>query len=235
MAFDFSFFAHTFLEVWKGVPVSFAILIVSFAIGLPMGFALAKARFRRTKIANQISTVYVSFMRGVPLIALIYFSYNLIPSALNALVKARGWNFNVFDIPPIIYAFIIFGLNVAALASEVFRAGLVSVDKGQMEAALAMGLTEKQAYRRIIIPQALVNALPNLANLTVNTFKGTSLAFAMSVLDITAVARTEAGRSFSYLEAYVDVFLVYLILILVIDKLFRVAEQKLKKYKAVNA
>ena len=234
MPFDVDFFVSTFFEVWKGVPVSFAILIVSFIIGLPLGFLLAVARFRKFKVTGPISTVYVSFMRGVPLIALLYFTYNLIPSALNIWFKNMGWDIDVFKIPTILYAFLIFGLNVAALASEVFRAGLVSVDKGQMEAAQAMGMTTWQAYKRIIIPQALVNALPNLCNLTVNTFKGTSLAFSMSVMDITAVARTEAGLSFSYLEAYCDVFLVYLILILIIDRLFRIAEKKLKKYKALN-
>ena len=185
MPFDFEFFAETFLLVWKGVPVSFAILIVSFIIGLPLGFLLAVARFRRIKVASPISTLYVSFMRGAPLIALLYFTYNLIPSALNSFFMKMGWKIDVFAIPPILYAFLIFGLNVAALSSEVFRAGLVSVDKGQMEAAQAMGLTTWQAYRRIIIPQALVNALPNLCNLTVNTFKGTSLAFSMSVLQNT--------------------------------------------------
>ncbi len=235
MQFDFDFFVRTFFEVWKGVPVSFAILAVSFVIGLPLGFLLAVARFRKLKITGPLSSLYVSFMRGVPLIALLYFSYNLIPSALNDFFNSIGSDINVFEIPTILYAFLIFGLNVAALSSEVFRAGLVSVDKGQFEAAKSIGMTTWQSYKRIIIPQALVNALPNLCNLTVNTFKGTSLAFAMGVMDITAVAKTEAGLNFSYLEAYLDVFFVYLILILVIDKLFRVAEKRLKTYKAVSA
>lgn len=235
MAFDFDFFIETLPKVFKGVPVSFAVLIVSFIIGLPLGFLLAVARFRKARVVGPISSVYVSFMRGAPLIALIYFTYNLIPSALNQLVQKAGWDFDVFSINPIIYAFIIIGLNTAALASEVFRAGLVSVDKGQMEAAQAMGLTTWQAYRRIIIPQSLVNALPNLCNLTVGTFKGTSLVFVMGVQDITAIAKTEAGLNYAYFEAYLDTFVVYLIFILIIDWLFRLAERRLKKFRAVKA
>lgn len=235
MAFDFQFFIETLPKVFKGVPVSFAVLIVSFVIGLPLGFLLAVARFRKMRVAGPISAVYVSFMRGAPLIALIYFTYNLIPSALNIFVKKMGWDINVFDINPILYAFLIIGLNVAALSSEVFRAGLASVDKGQMEAAQAMGLTTWQAYRRIIIPQSLVNALPNLCNLTVGTFKGTSLVFVMGVQDITAIAKSSAGVNYAFFEAYLDTFVVYLIFVLIIDWMFRVAERRLKKYKAVNA
>ena len=235
MAFDFEFFIETLPKVFKGVPVSFAVLIVSFIIGLPLGFLLAVARFRKVKVVGPISSLYVSFMRGAPLIALIYFTYNLVPTLLSSLVRKMGWEFDVFGINPIIYAFIIIGLNVAALSSEVFRAGLVSVDKGQMEAAQAMGLTTWQAYRRIIIPQALVNALPNLCNLTVGTFKGTSLVFVMGVQDITAIAKSEAGLSYAYFEAYLDTFIVYLVFILIIDWLFRLAERNLKKYKAVKA
>lgn len=235
MAFDFKFFIETLPKAFKGAPVSFAVLIVSFIIGLPLGFLLAVARFKKLKVTGPLSSLYVSFMRGAPLIALIYFTYNLIPSALNVLVKNAGWNFDVFSINPIFYAFLIIGLNVAALSSEVFRGGLVSVDKGQMEAAQAMGLTTWQAYRRIIIPQALVNALPNLCNLTVGTFKGTSLVFVMGVQDITAIAKSAAGVNYAFFEAYLDTFVVYLVFILIIDWLFRYAERRLKNYKALKA
>ena len=104
-----------------------------------------------------------------------------------------------------------------------------------MEAAKACGLNSFQAYTRIIIPQALVSALPNLGNVIVNLFKGTSLVFIMGVQDITAIAKTAAGRSYAYVEAYLDIFIIYLIFCMIIDFLFRYAERRLKRYKAVNA
>lgn len=104
-----------------------------------------------------------------------------------------------------------------------------------MEAAVSIGMTSWQAYRRIIIPQTLVSALPNLCSITVNLFKGTTLVFIMSIQDITAIAKTAAGRTYKYLEAYVVIFFVYLIFCFVIEKLFKIGENKLRVFKCTPA
>lgn len=234
MRLNLDFMLETFVDVWRGVPTSFAILLVSCIIGLPLGFLIAIARYKRVKVVSQICAFIVSFIRGTPMVVQIYVCYSVLPTLLNIYFKNNNIDFNVFDIPPILYAFFVFILSTMALSSEVFRSALIGVDKGQMEAARATGLTSFQAYRRIIIPQALVSALPNLCNLVVNSFKGTSLVFIMGVQDITAIARTGAGMTFCYIEAYLDIFLVYLVLCFIIDYLFRFAERSLKKYKALK-
>ena len=118
-----------------------------------------------------------------------------------------------------------------AYVSEVFRSALETVDKRQLEAALSIGLLPIQAYRRIVIPQALVAATPNLCNSTVNLLKSTSLAFLMSVQDITAIAKTEAAFGYNYLESYLVIFIVYIVLCSLVQVFFQLLEQRLSRYK----
>ena len=134
---------------------------------------------------------------------------------------------NVFNLNPIIYAIVVFTLNTIATLSEVFRSAMQTVDKGQYEAALCCGLTYFQALRRIILPQALVSAIPNICNLCVNLIKNTSLAFMMTVKDITAVAKIQASYGFNYIEAYLDIFIIYIIVCSVVQVLFKILEKRL--------
>ena len=96
---------------------------------------------------------------------------------------------------------------MAGTLSEVFRSALLTVNRGQLEAGLTTGLTASQTYKRIIIPQALTAAIPNLCNATVGLIKNTSLAFMMTVRDITAVAKIQASYGYNYVESYIDIFL----------------------------
>jgi L-cystine transport system permease protein len=153
---------------------------------------------------------------------------------LNAFVKQMGLGINVFDINPIIYAFVVFSLNTIAALAEIFRSALLTVERGQLEAALAVGLSPAQAYVRIIIPQALVSALPNICNTAINLIKGTSLAFIMTVKDITAVAKIAASYGYNYIEAYLDIFIIYVIICGVCQWLFTLVENHLGTYKGLN-
>lgn len=232
---NLKFMWETFLQVWHGVPTSFLILIVACVVGLPLGFLIAVARFKKVKVLSPILTFIVSFIRGTPMVVQIYVCYSVLPTLINSYFVRNNIAINVFDIPVILYAFFVFILCTAAISSETFRSALIGVDKGQLEAAHSIGMTSFQAYRRVVIPQALVSALPNLCNIVVNNFKGTSLVFIMGVQDITAIAKTAAGKTFCYIEAYLDIFLVYLVLCFIIDYAFRLGERRLKKYKAINA
>ena len=104
---------------------------------------------------------------------------------------------------------------------------------GQLEAAYSVGLTTSQAYRRIIIPQMLVSAMPNLCTATINLIKATSLGYAISLQEITLKAKVAANVGYNYLEAYIDIFIVYLILCITVEYLFKVFEKRLSRYKAV--
>lgn len=229
--FDVGFLLRTFALLWTAVPTTLLITVVSLLFGALFGFLLALARIYNVKVLKQLGAVYVSFMRGTPVVLQILVVYSVFPSFLNAVVKQSGSSFNVFDINPILYAFIVFSLNTTATLSEVFRSALLTINKGQLEAGYTSGLTGLQTYRRIILPQAFVAALPNLCNATVGLIKNTSLAFMMTVKDITAVAKIEASFGYNYIEAYLDIFVIYIIICSVVQYLFKIWERRVSVYK----
>lgn len=232
--FDVKFLFKTFLLLWKAVPVTLEITVISLATGVVLGFLIALARIHKIKVLSQLGTVFVSFIRGTPIVLQIMVVYSIVPSVLNSIFVAAGSKINIFDLNPIYYAFIVFGLNNAAILSEVFRSALLTVNKGQLEAGYTTGLTYWQTYRLIIIPQALSVAIPNLCNATVGLIKNTSLAFMMTVKDVTAVAKIEASFGYNYIESYLDIFVIYIILCSVVQYLFKLWEKKQTVYKNIS-
>ncbi|GHT63392.1 amino acid ABC transporter permease [Spirochaetia bacterium] len=234
MELNVQFMIRTFLLALRAVPVTMEITLAALAFAVPVGFFMAISRIYKVKLLQQFVTLYVSFVRGTPIVLQILIIYSLLPSLLNAFVKQMGLGINVFDINPILYAFVVFALNTTAGLSEIFRSALLTVERGQLEAALAGGLSPVQGYVRIIIPQALVSALPNICNITINLIKSTSLAFIMTVKDITAVAKIAASYGYNYIEAYLDIFVIYIIICGVCQWLFTLAENHLGTYKGLN-
>jgi L-cystine transport system permease protein len=220
MRLNFPFMVNTFFASLKAIPITLEITIVALIIAVPIGFLMALCVIYRIKVLKQLSQIFISFIRGTPIVLQILIIYSLLPSLLNAFIKSRGWNINIFDINPIFYAFIVFALNNSAQLAELFRSSILAVDKGQYEAALASGLSPVKSYIRVIIPQALVTAIPNFSNLVIILIKNTSLAFLMTVRDITATAKIEASYGYNYIEAYFDIFLIYIIVCAVVQLLF---------------
>ena len=225
---------ETFLLVWQGAGVTLALTALSLVLAAPAAFCFAVLRVRGQGIGGTIARLYVSFVRGTPLILQILLLYSLLPSLINALVKDLGLDINVFEaVDPFYYAVFIFTVNTIALLTEAFRSALRAIPKGQFEAGLAGGLSAFQTYVHVIIPQALV-ALPSIANITVNLIKGTSLAFLMTVKDIMAVGKIAASYGYNYIEAYLDVFFVYLVLCTIVQLLFAAAERRVGAFRGQN-
>jgi len=234
MELDLKFMADTFLLALTGVPVTLGITAVALLVSTPVAFFMAISKIYNVKIVKQIVTAYVSFIRGTPVVLQILIIYSLLPSLFNSIIKSAGWNINVFDINPIIYAFIVFSINASASLSEIFRSALLTVNKGQLEAALSIGMSPVQAYTRIIIPQALVTAIPNICNLTISIIKGTSLAFMMTVKEVTAIAKIAASYGYNYIEAYLDILIIYIILCSLIQFIFGWLEKHLGSYRILT-
>lgn len=232
---DEHFLIDTFFVALSGVPVVLVVTIVSLLIAIPIGFFLALSRINEIPILHTITKIYVSFVRGTPMIIQIFVIYSFIPIVLEGFFTKYNIKYSIYDIHPLWYAFIIFSFNTSAILIEVFRSALRTVDRGQLEAAQSVGLTNAQGYRRIIIPQALVAALPNLCTATVNLIKGTSLGYAISLQEITLKAKVAANVGYNYVEAYIDIFLVYLILCIAVEYLFKWYEKRLRRYKYVSA
>lgn len=197
---DLNYIVNTFLVTLKGIPVTLIIMVVAILLSFIPALLLALGQIYKVRGVRTFSVVYLAFIRATPPILLILFFYSLFPSLLNQIFKSLGSQVDVFKFNPLYYAFIIYSLMTTGSLSEILRSAILTVDKGQLEAAQAIGLTNFQAYRRIVFPQALRSALPNLANLVINLVKGTSLVFVMTVKDITALAKIEASHSYQYSE-----------------------------------
>ena len=223
---DLDYIAKTFLETLKGVPTALIIMIIAMVLSFVPALFLALGQIYKVKGVRTFSLVYLAFIRATPPILLILFFYSLFPSLLNQFLKSIGSNVDIFKLNPIYYAFIIYSLMTTGSLSEILRSAILTVDKGQLEAAQAIGLTTIQAYVRIVFPQALRSALPNLANLVINIVKGTSLVFVMTIKDITAIARVEASYGYQYFESYFVIFLQYILICGLIQWGFSLLEKR---------
>ena len=223
---DLNYIVNTFLVTLKGIPVTLIIMVVAILLSFIPALLLALGQIYKVRGVRTFSVVYLAFIRATPPILLILFFYSLFPSLLNQIFKNLGSQVDVFKFNPLYYAFIIYSLMTTGSLSEILRSAILTVDKGQLEAAQAIGLTNFQAYLRIVFPQALRSALPNLANLVINLVKGTSLVFVMTVKDITALAKIEASHSYQYSESYLVIFVIYLIICGLIQWIFRGLEKR---------
>ena len=223
---DLNYIVNTFLVTLKGIPVTLIIMVVAILLSFIPALLLALGQIYKVRGVRTFSVVYLAFIRATPPILLILFFYSLFPSLLNQIFKSLGSQVDVFKFNPLYYAFIIYSLMTTGSLSEILRSAILTVDKGQLEAAQAIGLTNFQAYRRIVFPQALRSALPNLANLVINLVKGTSLVFVMTVKDITALAKIEASHSYQYSESYLVIFVIYLIICGLIQWMYRCLEKR---------
>lgn len=232
MTLNTKFMKEAFISSLGGIPTTLALTFITLFISFPLAFFMAKSKLEKRKVSGKIITAYVSVIRGTPVVLQILFLYSLLPSFLNYVIKdVLQLNFNIFKLNPIIYAFIVFILNNTAVLSEVFRSALMTVSHGQMEASLSIGMSKRQAYTRIILPQALAAALPNICNSTISLLKSTSLAFMMSVQDITAIAKIKAAYGYNYIEAYLVIALIYIIVCTVVQLVFNTIEGRLSSYK----
>ncbi len=231
MNIDISFMWDALRQIAAYIPVTLELTLGGLLIALPFAILFAFAAYRKVPVLYQISKVFISFVRGTPIILHMFVLYNLLPELLNWYLKAIGSDFKIWDVDPKWYAFIALSLYPLASLTECFRSALATVDKGQMEAAETVGLTRLQGYLRIVIPQAVVSAMPLMCNVVIDVLKSTSLAFSMMVVEITGEAKILAGLSMAYVEAYLDIFIIYIILVIVIENIFKLVERRISRYK----
>jgi len=228
---DFGFMKEAFPQILSAVPVTLLMAFASACIGWILGLLIALIRKGRIPVISQIFGIFVSFMRSVPMVILLYISYYVMPDLINQYGSNIGLSIDVSVIPPVVYAIFALLLNQAAYSSEVFRSAISAVDEGQREAALSIGMTEFQSYRRIIFPQAFATALPNLSGLFVMLIKDTSLAYYVGVYEITATANLLSMPKLNFIEAYIMTTVIYEVLSIIFNKLFALEENHLKKFR----
>ncbi|MDR2043625.1 MAG: amino acid ABC transporter permease [Clostridium sp.] len=228
MLFDFWLVFKQIPKILKYLPVTLEIAVVSMFFALVVGFLVALIKMRKIPVLSQLASFYVSFTRGTPVIVQLYATYYGIPFLFSFLNETYGWSLNASGVPPIVFSLVALSLNEAAYTSESIRAALEAVDKGQTEAAQSIGMTTGQTLRRIVIPEALVVALPSLGNAFIGMIKGTSLVFATAVVEMTAAGKLLASRNFRYFEMYVSLAMIYWVITMVVSRLLFLWERRLK-------
>ena len=226
--FDLSLVFTQIPDLLESLPATLYLTLLAMFGGLLLGLGVAVVKINKIPVLRQICAVYVSITRGTPVIVQLYLTYFGIPLALKYINYYQGTSFNVNNVPAIMFVLFALSLNQAAYSSETLRAALLSVDRGQIEAARSLGMTGAQALRRIIIPQAFVVALPSLGNSLIVMLKETSLAFVCSVVELTAKAKILAGNNYRFFESYCSVAIIYWTLTLIVEQLVRYAEKRLK-------
>jgi polar amino acid transport system permease protein len=226
--FDFTLVFTQIPKVVKYLPVTLEIALISFAGSLVIGFLVAMVKIKKVRVLLPIASFYVAFTRGTPVLVQLYLTYYGIPMILQAINITYGTHFNVNGVAPIVFALVALSMNEAAYSSESIRAAIESVDRGQMEAALSVGMTTTQALRRVILPEALVVALPSLGNSLIGLIKGTSLVFVCAVVEMTAAGKLLASRNFRYFEMYITLAIVYFAVTTLASWLIRRAELRLR-------
>jgi polar amino acid transport system permease protein len=198
-----------------GILRTLEVTVMSIACALVVGLITGMGRISRVTIINRIATIYVEIIRGIPLLVQIFYIYY----ALGKLIQ----------VPDIFAAVIAMTVCYGAYLGEIFRAGIQSIHRGQMEAAIALGLTRGQALRRIILPQTLRVVLPPLGNEFIALLKDSSLVSILAVSDLLRRGREFASRTFYYFEALTVVALVYLVMTLFFSRLVAIMEERLNR------
>jgi polar amino acid transport system permease protein len=192
-------------------------LIVTFmgsVSAIFVGMIVALGKMSSRPLLNRLASFYTEILRGVPLLVLLFYIYY----ALGEFLK----------IPALVSAVLGFGFCYGAYMADVFRAGIEAIPKEQEEAARSLGMTQAQALRQIVFPQAMKTILPAIGNQTLGMLKDTSLVSVLAISDILRVGNEYATKHFNYFETYTYVALTYLALTLLLSRLLIAMESRLK-------
>ena len=230
MTFEFDTAVEAFAFILKHLPLTLFLPAVTLLIGIVLGSIIAIVRLRSNKLVNAVLAIVVSFFRSVPAILQVFIMYYSLPYLIAPILSAvTGSVVKPFDVSPYWTAYIFFIIYQTAYQSEYIRGALLSVDRGQLEAALAVGLSYYQAYKRIILPQAFAVAMPSFFTYYLHGIKSLALLFTIKIVDIFAAADIFAALYSRRTEPYVADAIIYWLLCVVLTFVFNSWERSLSK------
>jgi polar amino acid transport system permease protein len=235
-AFDF---------IKAGLSTAIVISLTSYTIAVVLGLLAGLGRISRNVVLNNLATLYVELIRGIPMLVLIFFIALVgVPMVMEGINALGEWlnsqsltlignfliNIDQKAISMSVRAVVALSVTYGAFLAEIFRAGIQSITRGQMEAARSLGMSYGQAMRYIILPQAIRNVLPALGNDFVAMVKDSSLVSVLAVRDITQMARLYAGRSFRFREAFITLSVLYLTMTVTLSLVVQFVERRLRRH-----
>jgi len=219
--YDLSTIPSYIPKILKALPVTAEILIFSLVFGLLLGALVTMGALGKNKVARIISGGYISFMRGIPTLVLIFLLYLGLPQIM------AGIGIDLSSVSKTNYIIACLSLSTSANMAEMMRASYLAVDKGQREAAYSVGMKGFTAFRRIILPQAFGIAIPALGNNIIMLFKETSLAFTVGVIDLLGKARAISSASYgtNRLEVYIATGIIFWIICIFLEYISKAVEK----------
>ena len=216
-------------QVWQFLPALLSFLPVTLgifaggaALGLGAGLLLAALRVYKVPGLAQLAWLIVSYARGVPVLVQLMVAYYILPQWLDASGDS---------VPAIVYVIAAYGLYLGAHFSEAFRSAIDSLDRGQIEAAITIGMTRWQTFRRVVLPQATAAALPDTGNVLLIGLKSTSLAFSVGVMDMVGRGQTLGAQTMRNFEVFVALSIIYYAMSLVLEWALHRANAPFLRYR----
>ncbi len=228
---NFSFLNRYWSFYLIGAKNTILLALIAVVIGAALGLLLAICRISKSRILRFVSTAYVEFVRGTPLLVQLFIIYYGLQAVgirfpdIPVMTAILDINFSDF-----MSGVITMGLNSAAYVCEIFRSGIQSVDKGQMEAGRSLGLSYGQTLQKIIVPQAIRNVLPALGNEFVVVIKESSIVSIIGIADLMYKANTVRGNTFQPFEPLLVAALVYFLLTFTLSKLLAYIEKRMRNH-----
>ncbi|MBG9690046.1 amino acid ABC transporter permease [Lysinibacillus sp. fkY74-1] len=221
---DFVLIAKVLPTLLQYLPVTAEILVFSIIFGIVLGIMLAIPKLLNVALLKQIITIYISFIRGTPILVQLFLVFYGVPALLKLI------HIDVTRLDAMYFVIITYTLSNAAAFAEIFRAAILTVDRGQIEAAFSVGLNGPQAFLRIVFPQAIRVAFPNIANTMISSLKDTSLAFSIGVMDMVGRGETLIASTTRAFEIYVALSIVYFAIVIILEKIFKFNERYFNRY-----
>lgn len=213
-----------FPKILNGLGITLMTVVLALVIATVIGLLLALIRVRKVPVLNQIAVVAISFVRGTPLIVMLFIVYYGLP-----LLVGNLFGVDLSGVDAVVFGIIAFGINQAAFMAELFRGGIEAIPAGQTEAARAVGLTGWQTFRRVLLPQAVRLVIPGYGVMSVNMFQSTALVAALGVMDVMGRASAMGVATNHYLEPYFDAGVIFVVFGVAMDFGFRVLSKRFSR------
>lgn len=205
----------------EGAVLTVEITLASVMLGILIGLIMALGKMSHRLLLKVPAVAYIEFIRGTPIFVQILLFYFGLPGVITQIM-GKPFNFE-----PITAGILVCGINSGAYVAEIIRAGIQSIDKGQMEAARSLGMTHKDAMRYIILPQAFKVVLPPLGNEFITLMKETSILAVIGVMELTQQGRLHVAATFTAFSTYIGVALIYLAMTMLISRMVALMERRL--------
>lgn len=231
MRFDIGYMIKCIMPIISKFPITLYMAITATVLAVVFGLIFAVIVKKNIFILSKIVHFINSFLKGIPVLVILYVLYYSMPTVLASLAKSLGFAYDIKNPPKLLFGILAFGVTYIPYMCDMIISAYETIPKGQMEACNSIGFTTFQAMKRIIIPQMLVVCVPIFGNHFVNILKVTSLAYMVSIIEMMGAAKNYATGTQRFMETYIVAALIYWIVCIGFDKFFVLIEKNTGKYR----